>query len=208
VLLCPAWRRWGEATTVKCGTTILHSRADDVVPFQDSEDLVRRSGLSAEALVEVGSDHRLADPEPLEAMVGAVEDAAVRPGKRASVPESIKQAIVRHGDQVPPLSCPFGNVRRIVTGGEGGVANVHVVKITKGTPHVHTGYDEVYYVLDGAGSITLDGEVQPLRPGTVAVIPAGVVHSLQADQGQELEFIIFGTPPMPMDDDRAKPRSV
>ncbi|MCY2990541.1 MAG: cupin domain-containing protein [Planctomycetota bacterium] len=35
------------------------------------------------------------------------------------------------------------------------MANVHVVKITKGTPHLHTGYDEVYYVLSGTGTITL-----------------------------------------------------
>ena len=29
VLLCPAWKRWGTATTVKPGAVILHSRADD-----------------------------------------------------------------------------------------------------------------------------------------------------------------------------------
>jgi hypothetical protein len=68
VLLCPAWRKHGTARTAKKNTTILHSRADDVVPFSDSEELVRSSGLPASALVEVGSDHQLADPEPLEAM--------------------------------------------------------------------------------------------------------------------------------------------
>jgi hypothetical protein len=71
VLLCPAWRRWGTTRTVKPNTTILHSRADDVVPFSDSEELVRNSGLPASALIEVGDDHRLADPEPLAAMLRA-----------------------------------------------------------------------------------------------------------------------------------------
>src|SRR5262249_11372891 len=65
VLLCPAWKRHGTARTVKPGTAILHSRADEVVPFADSEELVRNSGLPASALVEVGDDHRLADSEPL-----------------------------------------------------------------------------------------------------------------------------------------------
>src|SRR5205807_10350560 len=37
VLLCPAWKKWGTAQTVKPGTVILHSRADDVIPFADSE---------------------------------------------------------------------------------------------------------------------------------------------------------------------------
>ena len=73
VLLCPAWKKYGRATTAKPGTVILHSRADDVVPFADSEELVRNSGLTASALVEVGTDHRLADPEPLEAMLRVLQ---------------------------------------------------------------------------------------------------------------------------------------
>src|SRR5207302_7720983 len=75
VLLCPAWKKHGTARTVKKNTTILHSRADDVVPFADSEELARNSGLPASALIEVGHDHRLADPEPLEAMLRACEKA-------------------------------------------------------------------------------------------------------------------------------------
>ena len=71
VLLCPAWKKYGTARTVKPGSVILHSRADDVVPFADSEELVRSSGLPASALIEVGDDHRLADPEPLEKMLQA-----------------------------------------------------------------------------------------------------------------------------------------
>jgi hypothetical protein len=73
VLLCPAWKKWGTAKTVKPDTVILHSRADDVMPFADSEELVRNSGLPFSALIEVGNDHRLADPEPLEAMLRACE---------------------------------------------------------------------------------------------------------------------------------------
>ena len=76
VLLCPAWRRFGTATTAKPGTVILHSRSDDVVPFADSEELVRAGGLPPSALIEVGTDHRLADPEPLMAMLAACERAA------------------------------------------------------------------------------------------------------------------------------------
>ena len=74
VLLCPAWRKYGTARTVKPDTVILHSRADDVVPFADSEELARNSGLPAEALIEVGTDHRLADKEPLERMLRECEE--------------------------------------------------------------------------------------------------------------------------------------
>ncbi len=57
---------------MKPGTLILHSRADDVVPFEDSVELTTKSGLPESALIEVGRDHRLADPGPLEALLRAV----------------------------------------------------------------------------------------------------------------------------------------
>ena len=51
VLLCLAWKNWGTARTVKPDSVMLHSRADDVIPFQ------------------LGNDHRLADTESLDMML-------------------------------------------------------------------------------------------------------------------------------------------
>jgi len=71
VLLCPAWKNWGTVKSLKENSLILHSRADDVIPFADSEELVANSGLSPDTLIEVGSDHRLADEESLSVMLWA-----------------------------------------------------------------------------------------------------------------------------------------
>ena len=73
VLLCPAWKKWGAAHTVKPGTVILHSPADDVIPLADSQELLTHSGLPADALITVGGDHRLADDRSLAAMLAACE---------------------------------------------------------------------------------------------------------------------------------------
>ncbi|MDE0740573.1 MAG: cupin domain-containing protein [Planctomycetota bacterium] len=88
------------------------------------------------------------------------------------------------------------------------MANVHIVEVSMGTTHYHEEYDEVYYVLDGRGSLNIDGEIYSLRPGAVAVIPRGIPHSLEArpQDGGSLKFIIFGTPAMAIDDSRAEPR--
>jgi len=75
VLLCPAWRNWGSATTVRPNTIILHSPQDDVIPYAASEELVANSGLSADSLIETGRDHRLGDPESLAEMLRAYERA-------------------------------------------------------------------------------------------------------------------------------------
>lgn len=73
VLLCPAWKNWGIANRLKANSVILHSRLDDVIPFADSEQLIQQSGLPAETLIEVGSDHRLADESSLAVMLWACE---------------------------------------------------------------------------------------------------------------------------------------
>ncbi len=73
VLLCPAWKNWGTFTTIKPHAVILHSRQDDVIPFADSEELVANSGLPPDTFIDVGDDHRLADAEPLKAMLAACE---------------------------------------------------------------------------------------------------------------------------------------
>jgi hypothetical protein len=90
VLLCPAWKRWGPATTVKPNTIILHSKADDVVPFADSQELLRNSGLPLESLIAVGTEHRLADEESLMKMLEAVVRARI--GTMTIAPEPILKA--------------------------------------------------------------------------------------------------------------------
>jgi mannose-6-phosphate isomerase-like protein (cupin superfamily) len=117
-----------------------------------------------------------------------------------------KHPLVRHRDATAPADWAFGDMQRIVAGGEGGVANISVAKLKSLPAFFHTGYDEIYYILAGRGTVKLNGEPTRLQPGSVVVIPAGVSHSLEADASQELEFVIFGSPPIPIEDERAKPR--
>jgi Alpha/beta hydrolase family len=91
VLLCPAWQTWGTATKVKPNTTILHSRSDETVPFADSEELVRNSGLPMDSLIEVGFEHRLADEESLGTMLRAAEGIKIR----QELPVWIERSLMR-----------------------------------------------------------------------------------------------------------------
>ena len=73
VLLCPAWKKWGQATTIQESARILHSPHDEVIPFGDSVELVRMSKLDSSYLIPVGDDHRLADPNSLDVMLELCE---------------------------------------------------------------------------------------------------------------------------------------
>lgn len=75
VLLCPAWRDHGWVDCVKPSTWILHARQDEVVPYADSEILLTHSGLPLSRLITTGSDHRLIDPDSLEALRSICEQS-------------------------------------------------------------------------------------------------------------------------------------
>ena len=117
----------------------------------------------------------------------------------------LTQHFIHYLDETDPIDCPYGNVRRVVTGGQFGSPNIHVVRVSRGGEHYHREYDEVYYVTAGQGTMIMNQEEFPLRPGAVVGIPAGVVHELFAEEGTELEFVIIGIPGMPINDDRAAP---
>lgn len=76
VLIAPAWRRCGGASTVKPGTRILHSPHDELIPINDSRELVRRSGLEPDALWEIGERHGMSDEPALAALVETIRRVA------------------------------------------------------------------------------------------------------------------------------------
>jgi mannose-6-phosphate isomerase-like protein (cupin superfamily) len=52
--------------------------------------------------------------------------------------------------------------------------------------------DEIYYVLAGQGEIDLDGELQPLGPGSAALTRAGGRHGLrQVGAGDLVVMVVY-----------------
>ena len=118
----------------------------------------------------------------------------------------MSEPFVKYLDETEEISCPYGHVRRVVTGGEGGApVNIHVVDVSEGGEHYHLAYDEVYYVLSGAGDMWMADQTFSLRPGAVVNVPRGIPHSLKAHEGERLVFIIVGSPGVLIDDERARP---
>ncbi|HET7676998.1 MAG TPA: cupin domain-containing protein [Candidatus Limnocylindrales bacterium] len=59
------------------------------------------------------------------------------------------------------------------------------------SPHAE---DEVYYVIEGRGSISVAGEARPVRAGSIVYVPAGVEHRFH-DIEQDLRVLVFWAPP-------------
>ncbi len=91
VLLCPAWKKWGTARTVKQNTVILHSRADDVVPFADSEELAQRSGA---VLIEVGTSEESIEVSSTDLLFGSRRVEGALTGTPATGDATLKFSVL------------------------------------------------------------------------------------------------------------------
>ena len=76
---------------------------------------------------------------------------------------------------------------------EGIVSDLDMGLVTaEGPTHKHPGrheWDQVYLVFHGKGYIHLDDRrIRIDRPG-IAVIPAGIEHSMEVDAGDEMQYV-------------------
>jgi hypothetical protein len=69
VLVAPAWKRFGGDAMHACGGIVIHCREDAEVPYEDSEELSKLTGAT---LITCGENHRMNDPDALEAILDAV----------------------------------------------------------------------------------------------------------------------------------------
>ncbi|HOX39792.1 MAG TPA: cupin domain-containing protein [Candidatus Brocadiia bacterium] len=67
---------------------------------------------------------------------------------------------------------------------------VHAVDIDGAKEHYHKAGTEIYYVLEGEGSIRLDGEDHPIRKGSVVHIPPGIIHGAKG----RMRVLVVGIP--------------
>ena len=86
VLIAPAWRHFGVEPRLEGSPTILHSEQDEIIPIEDSRELLRRSSLPNSCLQVVGRDHSMNDPEALSALLEAVRGEAKDAGHDRSQP--------------------------------------------------------------------------------------------------------------------------
>ncbi len=64
--------------------------------------------------------------------------------------------------------------------------------------HYHKVSEEFYFLLEGEGTMEVDGESREVRPGDAVLIPAGAWHEITAMK--DLRFLCCCAPPYSHDD--------
>jgi mannose-6-phosphate isomerase-like protein (cupin superfamily) len=73
---------------------------------------------------------------------------------------------------------------------------VHAVDIDGAREHYHKIGTEIYYVLEGEGTIRLDGADHPIRKGSLVHIPPGTVHGAKG----RMRVLVVGIPDISQED--------
>jgi len=88
--------------------------------------------------------------------------------------------LIRHEESAPRERSTCGWRHLLVSRGDENVAAwTHAVDIDGARPHYHKIATELYYVLEGEGTILLDGNEHPIQKGSLVHIPPGVLHGAQ-----------------------------
>jgi mannose-6-phosphate isomerase-like protein (cupin superfamily) len=100
--------------------------------------------------------------------------------------------LIRKLAEAPSVPCPCGVSTRPLTGADGAPCSLHVTAITDSARHYHRHTTEVYYILEGAGKIELNGDWHAVEPGDVIWIQPLTRHRVVSDAG--LKTIVFALP--------------
>ena len=60
--------------------------------------------------------------------------------------------------------------------------------------HAHAGMDKVYQVIEGEGTLLLDGHEMPFKAGEMVVAPEGVPHGIRNTSAARLLVLVILAP--------------
>jgi mannose-6-phosphate isomerase-like protein (cupin superfamily) len=107
--------------------------------------------------------------------------------------------LIRHEGHTPRERSACGWRDRLISREDVSLAPAawaHAVDIDGAKLHYHKRSTELYYVLEGGGSIMLDGVAHEVSRGSLVHIPPGVVHGARG----RMRVLVVGIPDIAEDD--------
>ncbi|MEO6183630.1 MAG: cupin domain-containing protein [Verrucomicrobiota bacterium] len=107
--------------------------------------------------------------------------------------------LIRHEGHTPRERSTCGWRDRLISHEDASLspaAWIHAVDIDGARLHYHKRATELYYVLEGSGTILLDGAKHPVSKGSLVHIPPGIVHGAVG----RMRVLVIGVPDIAEDD--------
>lgn len=113
---------------------------------------------------------------------------------------------IRQRDEAVPFTTADGStIRSLLDLSVAPVRNQSLAEATidageATTRHHHREAEEIYYLLEGHGTMELDGAERRVGPGDAILIPPGAWHQIRADASGAIRMLCACSPPYRHDD--------
>ena len=113
--------------------------------------------------------------------------------------------IIHHSDTIPFTTVDGSTIRELLAHRTSGIRNQSLAeaRLPPGTstiPHHHKKTEEIYYILSGTASMTIDDDVRSVTSGDAIAIPPGQRHTIKNTGTEELIFLCTCAPGYEHDD--------
>lgn len=108
---------------------------------------------------------------------------------------------IRSRDAAEPFTTADGStIRSLLDRSNAPVAHQSLAEATIGAGeatvrHYHRDSEEIYYLVEGAGEMELDGERRPVAAGDAILIPPGAWHQIRAAGDGPVRLLCACAPP-------------
>jgi quercetin dioxygenase-like cupin family protein len=108
--------------------------------------------------------------------------------------------LVLHETDVEELDVPGRRLRWLVADDRLKAENCSacVIRVAPGNKvwpaHSHPAGEEVIYIMTGSGRVLVDGDVSPVRAGSMVLFPQGKPHMLHNTGDDEMKVVCFFAP--------------
>ena len=107
--------------------------------------------------------------------------------------------LVRRFEEAPSIPCPCGLSTRLLTIADGPLASFHVTEIKDSAKHYHRNVTELYYILEGRGTLELGADLVEVEPGMLIQIDPLTTHRLRSEEG--VRTIVLALPAIDPEDE-------
>lgn len=113
---------------------------------------------------------------------------------------------IQNIDQVPAFTTKDGSeIRELLAHRNSAIVNQSLAeaRLPPGkatTPHHHPRTEEIYYILEGTGEMTIGSETRTVGPGDAIAIPPGLRHTIFNPGPATLRFLCCCAPGYEHDD--------
>ena len=121
-------------------------------------------------------------------------------------PGNLRRVEIRARDDAKPFITNDGStIRSLLDRSNAPVTNQSLAEATieageATTRHHHRVSEEIYYLVEGAGEMEVDGDVRQVGPGDAVLIPPGAWHRIAATGDGPVRLLCACAPPWTADD--------